>query len=76
MAILMKKYDAEGAKTNAQQERDARADPDYLELLTGLRIATEESERLRWELKLAEIAVDIWRTKQASKRAERSGYGA
>ena len=76
LAILMKKYEKEGAKTSAAQEREARADPDYIALLEGLKVAVEESERLRWELKLAEIAIDIWRTKQASQRAERKAYGA
>ena len=76
LAILMKKYEREGAKTSAQQERDARADPDYIQLLEALKTAVEDSERLRWELKIAEIGAEVWRTQQASKRAERKGYGA
>ena len=46
----------------------------YLQLLDALKTAIEESERLRWELKLAEIAVDVWRTKESSKRQEMKGY--
>lgn len=76
LAMLMKKYEREGFTTSAAQEREARADPDYIELLKGLEAARELSEGLRWELKIAEIGAEVWRTKEASKRAERKGYGA
>ena len=76
LAILMKKYELEGHKTSAAQEREARADPAYIDLLEGLKVAVEQSEALRWELKIAEIGAEVWRTQQASKRAERKGYGA
>ena len=76
LAILMKKYEREGHKTSAAQEREARADGQYIELLDGLKTAAEQSEALRWELKIAEIAVEVWRTRESSKRAERKGYGA
>lgn len=76
LAILMKKAERAGFTTAAAQEREARASDDYLALLDGLKAATEESEALRWELKIAEIGAEVWRTQQASKRAERRGYGA
>lgn len=76
LAILMKKYEREGFTTSAAQEREARADADYIALLEGLKAAIEESEALRWELKIAEIGAEVWRTQQASRRAERKGYGA
>ena len=76
LAILSKGYEKKGYKTAAAQEREARADPEYLELLNGLLHSIEESERLRWQLKLAELAVEIWRTQESSKRAEKRGYGA
>ena len=76
LAILMKKYEREGFSTAAAQEREARADREYIELLDGLKAAIEESEALRWELKIAEIGAEVWRTQQASRRAERKGYGA
>ena len=75
LAILQKKYEP-NHKTTAAQEREARADPEYRELLDALREATEQSESLRWQLKLAELAVEIWRTQESSKRAEKRGYGA
>ena len=76
LAILMKKYEREGFTTSAAQEREARADSEYISLLDGLKAAIESSEALRWELKIAEIGAEVWRTQQASRRAERKGYGA
>ena len=76
LAILMKQAEVGGFSTAAAQEREARAHPDYLGLLEGLRDACEAAESLRWELRLAEAAIEIWRTKQANNRAERKGYGA
>lgn len=76
LAILMKKYELQGHKTTSAQEREARADDQYIELLEGLKTATEQAESLRWELRLAEAGIDIWRTRESSRRAERKGYGA
>lgn len=76
LAILMKQAERDGFATSAAQEREARASKDYQDLLTGLQAATEKSESLRWELKIAEIGAEVWRTKEANKRAERKGYGA
>ena len=76
IAILQKKYQQLGHKTTAAQEREARADPEYLELLDALRDATEQSETIRWQLKNAELGIEIWRTQESSKRAEKRGYGA
>jgi len=76
LAIMMKKYERVGFATAAAQEREARADQEYIDLLDGLREAVEQSEALRWELKIAEIGAEVWRTRQANIRAERKGYGA
>jgi len=70
LAILMKQAETHGYTTSAAQEREARANPEYLDLLEGLKVATEQSEALRWELKIAEIGADVWRTLQSNKRAE------
>jgi hypothetical protein len=75
LAMLMKAAEAHGATSAAAQERDARCHPDYLTLLEGLREATERAEALRWELQLSTIHAEVWRTQEASKRAERRGYG-
>lgn len=74
LAILMKKYEKLGAKTAAQQERDARSDAEYLELLEGLKVAIEESEATRWELEIARLGAGLWQTSQANKRQEMKSY--
>lgn len=76
LAILMKQAERDGAKTTSAQERDALAHPDYIALLDGLKAATEVSERSRWLLEIAKIGSELYRTEQANKRAERSGYGS
>lgn len=52
------------------QERDsfAYAHPDYEELLTGLKDAVEDEERLKWMMVAAQAKIEIWRTQQANNR--------
>ena len=76
LALLMREAEAQGFSTAAAQEREARAHPEYIQLLEGLKVATELSERLRWQLRIAEIGASLYQTKQADQRAERRGYGA
>lgn len=76
LALLMKDAERQGFTTSAAQEREARAHPEYIGLIEGLRDATETAESLRWKLKIAEIGADVWRSQEATKRAERKGYGA
>lgn len=76
LAMLMKRAEVDGHKTAAAQDREARADPEYIELLQGLKVATEVSEKLRWHLEVAKLGVAVWQTQQANERAERRGYGA
>jgi hypothetical protein len=75
LSILMKGFELDGITTAAGQEREARAHPDYLDLLKGLRDATEAAEKARWELKIAELGAELWRTREASIRAEKRAYG-
>ena len=37
----------------------------------GIAASIQNEERLRWELKQAELRIEIWRTQQASARLER-----
>ena len=76
LAMIMKRAEVEGHKTAAAQDREARADPEYIELLKGLKSATEVSEKLRWQLEVSKLGVAIWQTQQANERAERKAYGA
>lgn len=74
-AILMREAEVKGHKTSAAQEREAYAHPEYVQLLEGYRTAVELCERARWELEIARMGIDLWRTKEASKRAEAKAYG-
>ena len=75
-AILMKQAEREGYKTTAAQEREAYAHGEYIKLLDGLKEATQAAELARWELEIARMGSELWRTAQANQRAERKGYGA
>jgi hypothetical protein len=74
--MLMKGAECEGYKTIAAQEREAYASEEYVQILTALQTATEEAQRLRWELSIAQDGLRAWQTEQANKRAERRAYGA
>ena len=52
------------------QERDAYSHPDYRELLNGLKEAVEVEEELRWGLVAAQARIEVWRSKEATARAE------
>jgi hypothetical protein len=56
--------------TLGAKEAYAYAHDDYVEQLKGLKVATEEEERLKFMLKAAELRVEIWKTQEYSKRAE------
>lgn len=66
-ALLMK---ASPETSAVAQERDAYAHADYIKLLNGLRAAVETEETLRWNLVAAQARVEIWRTQEASNRAQ------
>jgi hypothetical protein len=67
-AMLMKRAEAEGAKSVSAQERDAYANEEYI---AHLRV-TEEQEKSevksRYHLKRLEMEYEIWRTQQANER--------
>jgi len=75
-AIKIAEGQEKGLKTGQERESYAYSHPEYIELLKGLREATEKSEELRYRMKIAEERVGIWRTKQANGRKEQSSYGA
>ena len=69
-SILMKNAIADGrAKTSAAAEMEAYSDPAYLELLTGLKAATEQEEELRWSLISAQARIEVFRTLSANNRS-------
>lgn len=69
-ALLMKEALKMGIEAANAQEREAYADPEYVELLHGLAAAIEKEEALKWQLEAARMKTDIWRTEQANARLE------
>jgi hypothetical protein len=74
-SLLMRDAEAAGHKSAATQEREAYADPSYMELLEGLRAAVEEEERLRWLIVAAQAKIECWRTMESSRRIEARTLG-
>jgi len=66
-AILMK-----GSMENAvnAQEREAYSDPEYVQLLVALKEAVEIEEEIRWGLVAAQARIEVWRSLEATNRAE------
>ena len=52
------------------QEREAYSHPDYKQHLLAIKAAVEEEERLRWLLVAAQARIDVWRSMEASNRAQ------
>ena len=69
-ALLMREAELRGHKTAAMQEREAYADPTYIETLEAFQAATAEEERLRWLMVAAEAKIEAWRTIESTRRAE------
>lgn len=65
-AILMKSCSEVSA---VAQEREAYADPSYIDHLKALRTAVEAEETLRWKMVSLEAAVEVWRSQESSARA-------
>lgn len=70
LAILMKEYEQKGFTTVAAQEREARANEKYIDVLKGLAEATKNAMELKFKLKVSEWKVMLHQTKQADRRAE------
>jgi len=69
-ALLMKNALEMGYEAANAQEREAYADPTYLQLLKGLAAAIEKEETLRWEIEAARLDIEIWRTREATNRMQ------
>ena len=59
-----------GFKTAALQERQAYSSAKYKEHLLALQHAVEAREELRWMLIAAQARIEVWRSQEASSRAE------
>ena len=66
----MKEAELDGHKTAAIQEREAYASPRYKRHLLALQEAVREREELRWMLIAAQARIEVWRSQEASNRAQ------
>ena len=71
-SILMIQSDA---KTESAKESYAYAHEDYVNNLAALRTAIEQAETMRWKLIAAQAKIEVWRSLEASTRAEIKGVG-
>jgi hypothetical protein len=70
-AILMKQAEADKPGLSAaNQQTHAYAHPEYIELLEGLKHATEKALLIKHKLKIIEMKFEAWRSKNATRRAE------
>ena len=56
--------------TVADKENCVSMQPEVTKTIEGIAVAIENEERLRWELKVAELHIEVWRTEQANRRLE------
>ena len=74
LARAMKAAHEFGFVTVASQDREAHASDEYLAHIKGLKEANEQARLWEAEAREAELAIEIWRTEQASERLERKAY--
>ena len=70
LAKLMLEAEQAGASSVAKQERDALASDEYKRHLQGMEAARVESAVKDWHLEEAKHRIDLYRTREASRRAE------
>jgi hypothetical protein len=63
-------YSKAVGKTVADKENWVSIQPEVTKSIDGIAAAIEREERLRWELKVAELHIEVWRTEQANRRLE------
>lgn len=56
----------------AKQEREAYSNPEYQQLLEGIKEAVEQATALRFQIEVRKMRFEAWRSKQATSRAEMS----
>lgn len=74
LAVLMKKYMGQGFDSAVAQEREARADPEFLEFLKAYYDAVEDYESARLQLEVAKMGIQVWQTMESSRRVEMKAY--
>jgi len=66
-AILMREC---AEKTESAKESYAYAHPNYQAHLKSLKLAVEMAEHLRWWMIAAEAKIEVWRSIEATNRAQ------
>ena len=66
-ALLMAECPEKAANA---REQYAYSHSEYIALLEGLKAAVEVEEQLRWAQIAAQLRVEIWRSQEASNRAQ------
>jgi len=66
-AIMMQKS---GEQTIGAQEREAYASQEYQDLCKAIGVATENAEKLKWELEAAKLRHSTWQTLEVSNRTQ------
>ncbi len=66
-ALLMAECPEKAANA---REQYAYSHPEYIALLDGVIAAVEVEEQLRWPQIAAQLRVEIWRSQEASNRAQ------
>ena len=69
-AMLMKEALKLKVEAANAQEREAYADPEYVQLIKGMALAIEKEETLKWELEAARLDIEIWRSREATNRTQ------
>jgi hypothetical protein len=64
-AIMMKKSNEQSL---GGQEREAYASQDYQDLCVAIGKATEDAEKLKWQLEAAKMRFQAWQTESANNR--------
>jgi hypothetical protein len=64
-AIMMKKSSEQSL---GGQEREAYASQDYQDLCLAIGKATEDAEKLKWQLEAAKMRFQAWQTESANNR--------
>ena len=54
----------------AAAETEATASQEYQEAVDGYAAATEQATQLEWDMRIAQWRVELFRTKEASRRVE------
>ncbi len=69
-AMLINEAALNGLKTAQERESYAYSHEEYLCLLDGLKVATEEAERLRIMIKGCELSIDAKKTREMKEMSE------